>query len=131
RPLSHRAAYTQAGGASWTVTTRVHEYTSTRIHEYEIARRVMETALQGLEYRHVDVFTREALSGNGVIVFPEADGLTPEMMQRITQEMRQFESIFLAPTTEIHHVGARGFTMEEERPVAGHAELGAAWVLHE
>jgi len=91
----------------------------------------METALQGLEYRHVDVFTREALSGNGLIVFPEADGLAPEMMQRITREMRQFESIFLAPTAEIHRVGARVFTMEEELPFAGHPVLGAACVLHE
>lgn len=91
----------------------------------------METALQGMEYRHVDVFTREALSGNGLIVFPEADGLAPETMQRITQEMRQFESIFLVPTTEIHRVGARVFTMEEELPFAGHPVLGAACVLHE
>ena len=91
----------------------------------------METALQGLEYRHVDVFTRKALSGNGLIVFPEADGLAPEMMQRITREMRQFESIFLAPTAEIHRVGARVFTMEEELPFAGHPVLGAACVLHE
>lgn len=91
----------------------------------------METALQGLEYRHVDVFTREALSGNGLIVFPEADGLAPEIMQRITREMRQFESIFLAPTTEIHRVRARVFTMEEELPFAGHPVLGAACVLHE
>ena len=91
----------------------------------------METALQGLEYRHVDVFTREALSGNGLIVFPEADGLAPEIMQRITREMRQFESIFLAPTAEIHRVRARVFTMEEELPFAGHPVLGAACVLHE
>lgn len=91
----------------------------------------METALQGLEYRHVDVFTREALSGNGLIVFPEADGLAPEIMQRITREMRQFESIFLAPTTEIHRVRAHVFTMEEELPFAGHPVLGAACVLHE
>ncbi|HEY7343178.1 MAG TPA: PhzF family phenazine biosynthesis protein [Ktedonobacterales bacterium] len=91
----------------------------------------METALQGLEYRHVDVFTHEALSGNGLIVFPEAEGLAPEMMQRITREMRQFESIFLVPTSEIHRVGARVFTMEEELPFAGHPVLGAACVLHE
>lgn len=91
----------------------------------------MEQALLGLEYRHVDVFTREALTGNGLIVFPEAAGLAPEMMQRITREMRQFESIFLTPTTEIHRVQARVFTMEEELPFAGHPVLGAACVLHE
>jgi len=91
----------------------------------------MASALQGLEYRHVDVFTREALSGNGLIVFPEAEGLAPATMQRITREMRQFESIFLVPTQEAHRVGARVFTMEEELPFAGHPVLGAACVLHE
>ena len=50
----------------------------------------------------------------------------------ITQEMRQFESIFLVPTAaEAHRVQARVFTMEEELPFAGHPVLGAACVLHE
>src|SRR5512146_1029046 len=92
----------------------------------------MQEPLQGLEYRHVDVFTREALSGNGLTVFPEAGGLAPETMQLITQEMRQFESIFLVPTpAEARRVQARVFTMEEELPFAGHPVLGAACVLHE
>jgi PhzF family phenazine biosynthesis protein len=92
----------------------------------------MQEPLQGLEYRQVDVFTREALSGNGLAVFPEAGGLAPETMQLITQEMRQFESIFLVPTAaEAHRVQARVFTMEEELPFAGHPVLGAACVLHE
>ncbi|HEX5441327.1 MAG TPA: PhzF family phenazine biosynthesis protein, partial [Ktedonobacterales bacterium] len=92
----------------------------------------MRELLQGLEYRHVDVFTREALSGNGLIVFPEGAGLAPESMQLITREMRQFESIFLVPTpADAHRVQARVFTMEEELPFAGHPVLGAACVLHE
>ena len=97
----------------------------------------MDNSLRGLEYRHVDVFTRESLSGNGLTVFPEAQGLTPETMRLITREMRQFESIFLMPptdgpeTSDAHHVRARVFTMEEELPFAGHPVLGAACVLHE
>ncbi|MGE5334066.1 MAG: PhzF family phenazine biosynthesis protein [Nitrososphaerota archaeon] len=91
----------------------------------------LDQPLRALEYRHVDVFTREPLSGNGLIVFPEARALTPATMQRLTQEMRQFESIFLVPTAEAHHVRARIFTMEEELPFAGHPVLGAACVLHD
>ena len=87
--------------------------------------------LHALEYHHVDVFTREPLSGNGLIVFPDAGALTTATMQRVTQEMRQFESIFLAATPEPHRVRARVFTMEEELPFAGHPVLGAACALHE
>ncbi|HEU5442062.1 MAG TPA: PhzF family phenazine biosynthesis protein [Ktedonobacterales bacterium] len=91
----------------------------------------MSERTRELEYRHVDVFTQEPLSGNGLIVFPDAGDLTSAAMQRITQEMRQFESIFLTPTSDANRVGARVFTMEEELPFAGHPVLGAACVLHE
>jgi PhzF family phenazine biosynthesis protein len=82
-------------------------------------------------YRHVDVFTRASFSGNGLTVFPECDGLSAAQMQRVTQEMRQFESIFLAATEDAHEVVARVFTVEEELDFAGHPVLGAACVLHE
>ena len=97
----------------------------------------MDNSLRALEYCHVDVFTRDPLSGNGLIVFPEAQEMTPETMQLVTREMRQFESIFLMPPADsakppdAHHVRARVFTMEEELPFAGHPVLGAACVLHE
>ena len=82
-------------------------------------------------FRHVDVFTRAPFSGNGLIVFPEGDGLSAAQMQRVTQEMRQFESIFLVATEDAHEVVARVFTVEEELDFAGHPVLGAACVLHE
>lgn len=91
----------------------------------------MSERTRELRYRHVDVFTQEPLSGNGLTVFPDAGDLTPAAMQRITQEMRQFESIFLTPTSDAHRVAARVFTMEEELPFAGHPVLGATCVLHE
>jgi PhzF family phenazine biosynthesis protein len=56
------------------------------------------------------------------------------MMQQITQEMRQFESIFLtsvSPVSPSSLVRASIFTMEEELDFAGHPVLGAACVLHE
>jgi PhzF family phenazine biosynthesis protein len=87
-----------------------------------------------LAYRHVDVFSRVPFSGNGLTVFPESQGLSAPMMQRITQEMRQFESIFLtviSPVSPASVVRASIFTMEEELDFAGHPVLGAACVLHE
>jgi PhzF family phenazine biosynthesis protein len=82
-------------------------------------------------FRHLDVFTRAPFSGNGLTVFPESDGLSAAQMLRVTQEMRQFESIFLVATEDAHEVVARVFTVEEELDFAGHPVLGAACALHE
>ena len=84
-----------------------------------------------LSYRLVDVFSKKPLSGNGLAVFVNCQGLNAEIMQKIAQEMRQYESIFLFPTEEAHRFKARIFTMEEELDFAGHPILGAACVLHE
>lgn len=91
----------------------------------------MKEKIKQLRYRHVDVFSKTPLSGNGLTVFTNCEGLSTEAMQKITQEMRQFESIFLFPTAESHRFLARIFTMEEELDFAGHPILGAACVLHE
>jgi PhzF family phenazine biosynthesis protein len=82
-------------------------------------------------FRHVDVFTRAPFSGNGLTVFPESARLSAAQMLRVTQEMRQFESIFLRATEDAHEAVARVFTVEEELDFAGHPILGAACVLHE
>jgi trans-2,3-dihydro-3-hydroxyanthranilate isomerase len=87
--------------------------------------------LPRLEFRHVDVFSKELLSGNGLIVFASEHDLPPGMMQALTREMRQFESIFLKSTADPNVVRARVFTMEEELDFAGHPLLGAAAVLHQ
>jgi PhzF family phenazine biosynthesis protein len=87
--------------------------------------------MNGLPYRHVDVFAREPFSGNSLAVFPDAGGLSAGLMLRLTQELRQFESIFLAAKAEPSVFGARVFTVEEELPFAGHPALGAGAVVHE
>ncbi|WP_028582657.1 PhzF family phenazine biosynthesis protein [Desulfogranum japonicum] len=87
--------------------------------------------LSGLKYRHVDVFSKSPLSGNGLTVFWEAENVSSHMMQLITQEMRQFESIFLTKAQASSAYRARIFTEEEELDFAGHPILGAAAVLHE
>lgn len=80
-------------------------------------------------YVHVDVFASGPMSGNGLAVFLDADGWPTSVMQRLTQEMRQIESIFLSARSD-QGATARIFTEDEELPFAGHPVLGAAAVLH-
>jgi trans-2,3-dihydro-3-hydroxyanthranilate isomerase len=87
--------------------------------------------MDGIGYRHVDVFSKSPFGGNGLPVFPDARGLSSEQMLRITQEMRHFETIFLEPTDQPGTVRARIFDLFEELPFAGHPIIGAAAVLHE
>ena len=88
------------------------------------------TSLTGLGYYQVDVFTHEALAGNGLSVFLPESPLPARTMQRLAVEMRQFESIFVTPAGPGHRFEARIFTMEEELDFAGHPMLGAAGLLH-
>src|SRR5215471_12939496 len=83
-----------------------------------------------MKYFHVDVFSDKPYSGNGLTVFIDAKDFDKKFMQTVTQEMRQFESIFL------HRIGdtvfrAFIFTMEEELDFAGHPVIGAAAILHD
>jgi PhzF family phenazine biosynthesis protein len=78
---------------------------------------------------HVDVFATAPLTGNGLAVFLDTDGWPHSVMQRLTREMKQFESIFLSDISPAG-AAARVFTVEEELPFAGHPVLGAAAVLH-
>lgn len=86
--------------------------------------------MRKIPYYHVDVFTSVPLSGNGLTVFTEAEGLSPANMLKLTQEMRQFESIFLQKPTG-NSVRAYIFTCEEELDFAGHPILGASATLHD
>jgi trans-2,3-dihydro-3-hydroxyanthranilate isomerase len=85
--------------------------------------------MAGASYFHVDVFAAGPLSGNGLAVFLGTDAWSTAAMQRLTQEMKQFESIFLSRVGP-SGATARVFTVEEELPFAGHPVLGAAAVLH-
>ncbi|MYM63688.1 PhzF family phenazine biosynthesis protein [Pseudomaricurvus sp. HS19] len=77
----------------------------------------------------VNVFSNEKLSGNGLTIFSECGNLSVAEMFAWTQEMRQFESIFLQRVNNQFH--ARIFTVEEELDFAGHPLLGLAYYLHE
>jgi trans-2,3-dihydro-3-hydroxyanthranilate isomerase len=86
--------------------------------------------LRSLPFSLVDVFAREPLSGNGLGVFLLDDDLPTFAMQRITQELRQFETVFLRRMDRTSRFHTRIFTMEEELPFAGHPIIGAAALLH-
>lgn len=83
-----------------------------------------------LQYWQLDVFAERPLTGNGLAVFPDARGLSAETQLALTQELRQFESIFLFPSASLDTYAARIFTVDEELPFAGHPVLGAAALLH-
>ena len=83
-----------------------------------------------LEYLHVDVFTSKVLSGNGLtVVFDNNQTLTTEQMQLITQEFKQFETIFITKIA-LREFTARIFTVDEELQFAGHPILGATACIH-
>ncbi|KRD23339.1 MULTISPECIES: PhzF family phenazine biosynthesis protein [unclassified Streptomyces] len=84
-----------------------------------------------MRYLHVDVFSSRPYSGNSLAVFPDSAQLTAKQMVRITQEMRHFESVFLArdPSSDRSR-HARVFDLAGELDFAGHPLIGAACVLH-
>lgn len=86
--------------------------------------------MPNFDFRLVDVFTEAPLSGNGLAVFFMREAVSGALLQRMTGEMRQFESIFLYETDDPATIRARVFTMEEELGFAGHPILGAASAVH-
>lgn len=81
-----------------------------------------------MQYFHADVFCKQPLTGNGLTVFMAQAFPQGAVMQKIAQEFRQFETIFLVRRGE-NIFDARIFTVEEELDFAGHPILGAAAVV--
>lgn len=79
----------------------------------------------------VDVFAKEKLSGNGLTIFYDYNSLDNNEMLSLTQEMRQFESIFVTVNDHDLSVRAKIYTVEEELDFAGHPIIGLAAHLHE
>ena len=82
-----------------------------------------------MKCRLVDVFARQTFQGNGLTIFYDFESLSEQEMLLFTQEMRQFESVFLSGRPG--NWSARIFTMEEELEFAGHPLLGLAYHLHQ
>ena len=81
-------------------------------------------------YRVVDVFTSEPLQGNPLAVFPEATGLSTDLMQQIARELNLSETVFLLPPTRPDCAArVRIFTPGKEMEFAGHPTIGSAYIL--
>ncbi len=78
----------------------------------------------------VDVFTSQPFGGNQLAVFPEAEGIAPELMQVIAREMNYSETTFVLPPEDpAHDARVRIFTPGQELPMAGHPTVGTGFVL--
>jgi trans-2,3-dihydro-3-hydroxyanthranilate isomerase len=83
-----------------------------------------------LEYHLSDVFTDRVFGGNQLAVFPRAEGLRDDLMQRIARELNLSESVFVMPATNRAHAAKlRIFTPRMELPFAGHPTVGTAATL--
>jgi trans-2,3-dihydro-3-hydroxyanthranilate isomerase len=83
------------------------------------------------EYRFVtlDVFTEQRFAGNPLAVFPDAEGIPEELMQKIAREMNLSETVFVLPPTDPKALRKlRIFTPSRELPLAGHPVVGT-WNL--
>ena len=80
----------------------------------------------------LDVFTGTPYAGNQLAVFPEANGLTTEQMQKLANEINYSETTFISkwnPPDADYNV--RIFTLNQELPFAGHPILGTAFAIME
>lgn len=81
-------------------------------------------------FYQADVFTDRVFTGNALAIYPDADGLSGEEMQRIAAEMNLSETAFVLPPTEVQALlRLRIFTPVTELPLAGHPVVGTIFVL--
>ena len=77
-----------------------------------------------------DVFTNIIFGGNPLAVFPDARGISSELMQKIAKEFNLSETTFvLPPNNSSNTKQLRIFTPATELPFAGHPTVGTAYVL--
>ncbi len=84
----------------------------------------------------LDVFTNKPFGGNQLAVFPHAEGLSEEIMQKIALEFNFSETVFVFPLTNQSDSDdnsfswkVRIFTPGGEIPFAGHPTIGTAFLL--
>ncbi|MBN1429905.1 MAG: PhzF family phenazine biosynthesis protein [Anaerolineae bacterium] len=81
-------------------------------------------------FLQADVFTEVIFGGNPVAVFPDAEGLSDDEMQKIAREMNLSETTFVLPPTDSNaDARVRFFTPSSELPFAGHPTIGTHIIL--
>ncbi len=90
----------------------------------------MNAPTKSFRYVVLDVFTRVALEGNPLAVFPDARDLEAATMQRIARELNLSETVFILPANRAACAArVRIFTPTMEMRFAGHPTIGASDVL--
>jgi len=90
----------------------------------------MSQSTRTYRYLHLDVFTDRVLTGNQLAVFPDAEGLDSDLMQRIALEMAFSETTFVFPAeSDGTDWRVRIFTPRAEIPMAGHPTIGTTFAL--
>ena len=84
-----------------------------------------------MEYKYFicDVFTKYKFSGNQLVVFPNAQGLSDWQMQSIAKEFNFSEATFVFPSEHGNTRKVRIYTPTTEVPFAGHPNIGTAFAL--
>ncbi|MFO7849738.1 MAG: PhzF family phenazine biosynthesis protein [Spirochaetia bacterium] len=82
------------------------------------------------DFFYIDAFTDTQFAGNPCAVFPKADGLDEETMQKIARETNLNETAFVFPSSEADF-RVRYFTPTYEIPFAGHPTIATAFLLAE
>lgn len=78
----------------------------------------------------IDVFTDVPYAGNQLAVFPYADGISSEQMQKLATEINYSETTFILESSRPEaDFEVRIFTVKMEMPFAGHPLIGTAYVI--
>ena len=78
----------------------------------------------------IDVFTDSAYAGNQLAVFPDADDIPGEQMQKLAKEINYSEITFILKNKDMDaDYDIRIFTPNFEIPFAGHPTLGTAYTI--
>jgi len=80
-------------------------------------------------YYTADVFTEQPFHGVPLPVFPNANGLSSEQMQKIAGELSTSNTIFLTLNESKNSHDIRVFSKEKELPASIHAVLAASFIL--
>src|SRR5689334_17957000 len=94
---------------------------------FQVLRSLLKVIYIMNRYRFVqlDVFTDHAFSGNPLAVFPEAAGLSDEVMMKIAREMNLSETVFVLESENPEVLRRlRIYTPAREIPFAGHPVVG-------
>ncbi len=83
------------------------------------------------EFLLIDVFTDRPFGGSRLYLFPDGDGVPPDLMQSLAMELGPGETAFIVSSSvrDSGRTGLRVFTPAAEIPFGGHSVLGATFAL--